>query len=133
MFKSSVEHLDSQQSEQLAKVLSNVADVFATNDFDLGTFTAIEHAIDTRDAKPIKQHMRRTRACFVDEEEANLKKMLDAGVIKESVSEWASSPVLIRKRDSSVRWCIDYRALHDAAVKDTFPLPRNFSRKHLVF
>ena len=73
MFKSSVEHLDSQQSEQLAGVLSNFADVFATNDFHLGTFTAIEHAIDTRDEKSIKQHMRRTPACFVDEEEAHLK------------------------------------------------------------
>lgn len=133
VFKSAVEHLDSQQSEQLVKVQSNFADVFAINDFGLGYFNVIEHVIDTRDAKPIKQHMRRTPACFVDEKGAHLKKMLDAGVIKESVSEWASSPVLIRKRDGSVRWCIDYRALHDAAVKDTFPLPRNFSRKHLVF
>lgn len=54
VFKSSVEHLDSHQSEQLAKLLSNFADVFATNDFDLCIFTAIEHAIDTRDAKPVK-------------------------------------------------------------------------------
>ena len=122
VFKSSVEHLDSRQREKLAEVLSNFADVFATIDFDLGNFTAIEHAIDTKDAKSIKQHMRRTPACFVDEEESHLKKMLDAGVIKESVSEWASSPVLIRKRDGSVRWCIDYRALNDVTVKDTFPL-----------
>ena len=49
--------------------------------------------------------------------------MLDAGVTKESVSEWASSPVLIRKRDGSVRWCIDYRALNYVTVKDKFPLP----------
>ena len=49
--------------------------------------------------------------------------MLDAGVIKESVSDWASSPVLIRNRDGSVRWCIDYRALNEVTVKDTFPLP----------
>lgn len=49
--------------------------------------------------------------------------MLNAGVIQESVSDWASSPVLIRKRDGSVRWCIDYRALNDVTVKDTFPLP----------
>ena len=67
--------------------------------------------------------MRRTPACFVDEEEAHLKKMLDAGVIQESVSEWASSPVLIRKRDGSVQWCIDYRALNNVTVKDIFPLP----------
>ncbi len=67
--------------------------------------------------------MRRTPACFVGEEEAHLKKMLEAGVIEESTSEWASSPVLIRKRDGSVRWCIDYRALNKVTVKDVFPLP----------
>lgn len=123
MYNSSVKHLDSQQKKYLAKLLCEYADVFAKNDFDLGDFTAIEHSIDTRDAKPIKQHMRRTPACFVNEEEAHLKKMMDAGVIQESVSEWASSPVLIRKRDGSVRWCIDYRALNEVTVKDTFPLP----------
>lgn len=103
--------------------MCSYADVFAKDDFDLGNFTAIEHSIDTKDAKPVKQRMQRTPACFVEEEEAHLKKMLDAGVIQESVSEWASSPVLIRKRDGSVRWCIDYRALNDVTVKDTFPLP----------
>ena len=84
--------------------------------------------------------MRRTPACFVNEEEQLLKKMLDAGVIQESMSDWASSPVLIRKRDGSVRWCIDYRALNEVTVKDTFPLPstdrtmsRYLSRKCLVY
>ena len=52
-----------------------------------------------------------------------LQKMLDAGVIQPSISEWASAPVLIRKRDGGVRWCIDYRALNTVTVKDVFPLP----------
>ena len=67
--------------------------------------------------------MRKTSACFVSKEEQLLKKMLGAGVIQESMSDWASSPVLIPKRDGSVRWCIDYRALNDVTVKDIFPLP----------
>lgn len=71
VFKSSVDHLDSQQKEQLATLLCNYADVFATDDFDLGNFIAIEYSIDTMDAKPVKQHMRRTPACF-NEEEADL-------------------------------------------------------------
>ena len=86
--------------------------MFAKHDFDLGTVTAIQHTIDTGTAKPVKQRMRRTPACFANEEEELLKKMLDEGVIQESVSDWASSPVLIRKRDGSIRWCIDYRALN---------------------
>ena len=103
--------------------MSEYSDVFAEDEFDLGNFTCIEHTIDTGDAKPIKQGIRRTPAWFAGEEEAHLKKMLDAGVIQESISEWASAPVLIRKRDGTVMWCIDYRALTNVTVKDTFPLP----------
>ena len=88
-------------------MLNEHEDVFAKSEFDLSTFTDIEHGIDIGDARPIKQRMRGTPACFVDEEEAHLNKMLEAGVIKNSASDWASSPVFIRKRDGSVLSCID--------------------------
>jgi len=73
----------------------------------------------------------------VIEEEAHLQKMLSAGVIKPSTSGWASAPVLIRKRDKSVRWCLDFRKLNDVTVKDVNPLPlvdvfRHSSRQCLV-
>jgi hypothetical protein len=102
-------------------LLSEYSDVIAHDDLDLGNFTELEHAIDTGTAKPEKQRMQITPACFVDEEEAHLQKMLDAGVVQPSISEWASAPVLIRKRDGGVRWYIDYRALNAVTVKDVFP------------
>jgi hypothetical protein len=49
--------------------------------------------------------------------------MLSAGVVRPSVSEWSSPPVLVRKKDGSVRWCIDYRALNTVTRKDVYPLP----------
>ena len=122
-FESSKEHLSVEEQCRLAELLIEHEDVFAKDEFDLGTFTEIQHGIQTDQAAPIKQRLRRTPACFVDEEEAHLKKMLDAGVIQPSSSDWASSPVLIRKRDGSVRWCIDYRQLNNVTVKDVFPLP----------
>ena len=51
-------------------------------------------------------------------EEAYLKKMLDAGVIQPSISEWASAPVLIRKKDGQARWCQNYRRLNKVTRKD---------------
>ena len=48
---------------------------------------------------------------------AHLQKMLDTGVIEPSMSEWASPPVLVRKRDGGVRWCIDYRKVNDITKK----------------
>ena len=49
--------------------------------------------------------------------------MLECGAIEPSTSEWAAAPVLVHKKDGSVRWCIDYQALIAANVKDAFPLP----------
>jgi hypothetical protein len=102
LFRLSTEGLDKNQKSEIKTLLSEYSDVFAQDDMDLGNFTELEHAIDTGTAKPVKLRMRRTPACFVDEEEAHLQKMLDTGVIQPSISEWASAPVLIRKRDGGV-------------------------------
>lgn len=57
------------------------------------------------------------------EEESHLQTMLNAGIIEPSTSEWPSPPVLIRKRDGKVRWCMDYRKLNSVTKKDVYPLP----------
>ena len=117
------EHTPKEWLPNLRDLLVSYHDVFASHDLDLGKFTAISHSIDTDGARPIKQRMRSTPACFAGEEEAHLNKMLKAGVIRPSSSDWASAPVLIRKKDGGVRWCVDYRALNKVTIKDTYPLP----------
>ncbi|XP_048246357.1 uncharacterized protein LOC125377354 [Haliotis rufescens] len=116
-------HLKLPDIRKLAELLIEFQDVFARDELDLGNFSALEHTIDTGDAKPIKQRMRRTPLGFAEEEEAHLTKMLKAGVIQLSTSEWAAAPVLIRKSDGGVRWCVDYRSLNSVCSKDVFPLP----------
>ncbi|XP_062602775.1 uncharacterized protein LOC134264500 [Saccostrea cucullata] len=49
--------------------------------------------------------------------------MLDKGIIVPSVSEWSSAPVLVRKKDGTVRYCIDFRGVNKITKKDAFPLP----------
>ncbi|VDI22972.1 Hypothetical predicted protein [Mytilus galloprovincialis] len=82
------------QEQEAASLLREYGDVFAASEFDLGNFSAIEYQIDTAGHPPIKQRMRRTPIGFAQEEETHLKKMLEAGVIQPSVSEWCSAPVL---------------------------------------
>ena len=124
LFRESCTNLIPEQCKALMEFFVEFEPVFARDDDDLGCFTEIKHRIDTGDSPPVKERMRRTPKQFQGEEEKNLKKMLDAGVIRESDSEWASAPVLVRKRDGSVRYCIDYRKLNNVTRKDAFPLPR---------
>ena len=48
--------------------------------------------------------------------------MLEKGIVEPSSSDWASSPVLVRKKDGSLRYCIDFRALNSVTVRDAIPL-----------
>ena len=123
MLKLSKRELTEEQFSKLRDLICSFSDVFASHVFDIGTVKEIEHGIDTRDAPPIRQRMRRTPVQFAGEEEKELDKMLEVGVIQPSVSEWASPPVLVRKRDGTVRFCVDYRALNNITVKDVYPLP----------
>ena len=71
--------------------------------------------------------MRQTPSHFDGEEEIHLTKILDAGFIQPSISDWASVSVLVRKNCGSVRWCIDYRKMNAVTVKVVFPIPDGWS------
>lgn len=123
LFKRSQQNLSDDQVQELSQLLQHFHDVFAKHDLDLGCFTQVKHHIDTEDARPFREKMRRTPIGFEGEEQKHLEKMVEAGVIVESSSDWASAPVLVRKKDGSVRYCIDFRRLNSLTVKDAFPLP----------
>ena len=49
---------------------------------------------------------------------------MDAGIISRGVSEWVSPTVLVRKRDGTVRYCIDLGKVNEVTVKDRYQLPK---------
>ena len=123
LYEKSCRNLTSAQAKKVLQVLLKFLEVFAAMDLDIGRFTALVHYIRTGSAFPIKQGMRRSPLGFEQEEKKTIDSMLDAGVIEPSQSEWASPPVLVRKKDGSWRYCIDFRAVNNATIKDAYPLP----------
>ena len=97
---------------------------FALEENERGETDLFQLEIETGDTAPIRQPVRRLPFAVRHEVAQQLKKMQEMGVIQPSNSPWASPIVLVRKKDGSLRFCIDYRKLNTVTKADTFPLTR---------
>ena len=100
----------------IRKLLLQYPDVFSKDHYDLGETHLVEHTIDTGDAKPVAQPQRRVPLVFADEEKKQIGKMLEAGLVRPSMSPWASPVCLVCKPDGSARVCVDYQGLNAVTV-----------------
>ena len=91
----------------------------------MGHTNAPKHKIVLKDpdTPPFKERFCRLPPPQLDEVREHLKLMLDAGVIWPSNSPWCNAVVLVRKKDGSLRFCIDFRKLNFLTVKDSHLLP----------
>ena len=91
----------------------------------MGHTNASEHKIvfKDQDTPLFKERFHRIPPPQLDEVREHLKLMLDAGVIQPSNSPWCNAVVLVRKKDGSLHFCIDFRKLNSLTVKDFHLLP----------
>ena len=83
------------------------------DDDDIGCTSTVTHKIRLTDNAPISQHYRRIPPSQFDEVKQHIRKLLQNGVIRESTSPFSSPIVLVRKKDNSLRLCVDYRKLNE--------------------
>ena len=113
-----------EQRRRVKSVIEKYSFLFAMNSLDLGRTDLVKHHIELKDYTPIKDRYRRIPPHQYEEVRKHLKEMLDIGAIRRSNSPWASPVVLVRKKDGSLRFCIDLRKLNARTVKDAYSLPR---------
>jgi hypothetical protein len=53
-----------------------------------------------------------------------LEELFEKGFIQPSTSMWGSPAIFLKKKDDTLRMCVDYRPLNVVTIKNKYPLPR---------
>ena len=114
--------IENDQKDAIA-LLTDYGAVFTENDMDLGKKSLVKHKINLTDYMPFKERHQRIPPHQYEEVRKHLQQMLDIGAIHHSQSSWASAVVLVRKKDGSLRFCIDLRKLNVRTICDAYGLP----------
>ena len=116
-------NLTKEQLQQLIDLLEKNGDVFSQGLHDLPGTTLLHYHIDTGESAPIRQRPYRPSPQAREEIARQTQEMLDYGIISPSNSAWGSPCVLVKKKDGTYRFCIDYRKLNAVTKPMSWPLP----------
>ncbi|GKV25054.1 hypothetical protein SLEP1_g34559 [Rubroshorea leprosula] len=106
-------------------VVREFSDVFPEDLPGLPPDREVEFAIDlVPSTGPISKAPYRMAPIELKELKIQLEELLEKGFIHPSVSPWGAPVLFVKKKDGSMRLCIDYRELNKVTVKNRYPLPR---------
>ena len=121
---SSFENWTNDLKTKTQELFKEYAHVFALESLDMGHTSLVKHKIKLDNYTLFKERYRHTPPCLFEEVKNHLKEMIQVGAIRCSNSPWANAVVLVRKKDGSLRFCIDLRKLNARTIKDAYSLPR---------
>ena len=105
-------------------LLAEYHDIFSLDLVELGCTHSTEHTIKVTNDTPFKEQFRQIPPPMVEEVRNHLREMLESGAIRPSQSAWCNAMVLVRKKNGSLCFCIDFQCLNACTKKDSYPLPR---------
>ena len=117
-------HLTDIEATELKAFLIANRDLFAMKASEMGCTDVLKHRIELEDNTPFKEKFRPIPPGSYDEVRKHLAELLSVGVVQESKSPFSSNMVLVKKKDGSLRLCVDYRRLNAKTKKDAYSIPR---------
>ena len=117
------DHLTSEQRVMAEKFIRSRANIFSRSEFDIGRTDILKHRIDTGDNPPHYERLHHHPTTQLPQIDAHVEEMLKHDGIEPAASPSCSNVVMVKKKDGSMRFCIDYRKTNELIKKDHFPLP----------
>ncbi|UYV63051.1 hypothetical protein LAZ67_2002979 [Cordylochernes scorpioides] len=117
-------NLTEDQQNKFMNILKKFSDVFDFSGKSQPARSKIKHKIDTGDHAPTKQRPYRVSGMERKIIQQEVDRMMEQNIIQFSESPWSSPVVLVKKKNGSWRFCVDYRRLNKITKKDVYPLPR---------
>ena len=103
--------------------LMSHCDIFTLEEGERGETSLTEMTIDTEDSLPQQVAARRMPLAVHREVAKQLRDMQRARVIQPSTSPWSCPVVMVKKKNGTQCFCVDYRALNAVTKPDTYPFP----------
>ena len=112
-----------EDKKKVLTLLLRYFDLFSSGD-RYGQTDLVEHCIKlVPGTKPIKLKNRPLNPAMVQDLKEQLQNWTKQDVIEGSSSPWSFQLLPVKKKNGKIRWCIDFRKLNDATIKDAYPLP----------
>lgn len=121
--KISIGPISEHERIKLINLLQNYSECFASCTNELGCSNLVQMHINLTNNQPVYRRPYRLSHNEQGIVRSKVKELLDAGIIKESESDYASPVILVKKKNGDSRLCVDYRALNSITIRDRYPLP----------
>lgn len=117
-------HLSDEEQEKVEKMLWEESAAFAQDSHDIGCIPSLQMSISLKDEIPVQRAYSSVPKPLFKEVKEYVQDLLMKGWIVKSKSSYAAPVVCVRKKDGTLRLCIDYRLLNQKTIPDRHPLPR---------
>ena len=117
-------HLNDKNRKNVTKLLIDQNEVFSKEKNDIGYIRDFKMSITLMDNIPVSESYRQIPRLLYEDVKNHINNLLALGWVRKSSSSYVSPMVCARKKDGSLRLCIDFRKLNAKTISDKQPIPR---------